>query len=133
MKECSKRIRKVWFLALIYLLMLTAESNSFPPIACEFYGTVALNLTNAPAGTIITAYDQSGIFCGRFTVVNSGYYGLLSCDGDDPDTTEDEGASSAENITFYINSLPTRRFYNFTWYQGSVRFVAIDVNYRPVL
>ncbi|MBN1156165.1 hypothetical protein JXA85_00980 [Candidatus Woesearchaeota archaeon] len=124
---------KKQLMIVLMLLLIPVFAEAFPPIACEFYGNVTINHTSAPVGTGITAYDADGVLCGSFSVVNTGYYGLLSCNGDDLDTSGDEGAISGENITFRINSLPTRRFFNFTWYQGSINFVYIDVNYAPVL
>jgi len=130
----SALILSVIVLSAIMLSCLVLDSAiAYPPIAAEFYGVVLINLSVAPAGTNITAYDPDGVLCGSFQVVNEGYFGLLSCNGDDVSTAADEGASDGENITFYINDLPTRRFYNFSWESAEFKFVYVDVNYRPVL
>ncbi len=55
-------------------------------------------------GTIIQAYDSSGVYCGKDTVVLEGTFGYFSVYGDDPATTGlDEGAEAGEPITFKIN------------------------------
>lgn len=61
------------------------------------------------AGSIIQAYDSSGVYCGIDTVrydseSGSNVFGYFSVYGDDPNTTElDEGAEAGEQITFKIN------------------------------
>jgi len=59
------------------------------------------------AGTIIQAYDPSGVYCGIDTVRMSGddaIFGYFSVYGDDPTSPGvDEGATAGEHITFKIN------------------------------
>ena len=60
-------------------------------------------------GTVIQAYDPSGVYCGTDTVrldseSGKAIFGYFSVYGDDPATTEiDEGATAGEHITFKIN------------------------------
>ena len=60
-------------------------------------------------GSIIQAYDSSGIYCGVDTVrydpvSGKDIFGYFSVYGDDPDTPVlDEGAVAGEHITFKIN------------------------------
>jgi hypothetical protein len=54
-------------------------------------------------GSIITAYDQSGVLCGIDTVESEGEFGYFSVYGDDPNSIEDEGADPGEEIVFKIN------------------------------
>ena len=57
-----------------------------------------------PIGSIIKAYDPSGIQCGEFIVVTTGQYGFLTVYRDDQTTLNiDEGAQPGDTITFYIN------------------------------
>ncbi|MFC2135549.1 hypothetical protein ACFLTH_13125, partial [Bacteroidota bacterium] len=72
----------------------------------EFYGTVTYYSSPAIVGGVIKAYYSNNILCGEFTIENEGYYGLLSCLGDDNTTSTVEGAPFNSSITFSINSLP---------------------------
>ncbi|NOZ05414.1 MAG: hypothetical protein GXP41_03550 [Chloroflexi bacterium] len=59
-----------------------------------------------PVGSIVRAFDSDGVVCGEYTVDHAGWYGLLSCYGDDPNTPGDEGARPNDPIHFTINDLP---------------------------
>jgi len=126
--------KKILTLMFIVFLVIIASARviSFPKIAAEFYGTATINWTNAPAGSNITAYDPDGVLCGYFIVSNKGYYGSLSCEGDDEETTTDEGAELNNNITFYVNNERAVMFGNTSWQSGA--FKEVDVcaqNYAP--
>jgi hypothetical protein len=54
-------------------------------------------------GSVIKAYDQSGVLCGMDTVHTAGSYGFMPVYGDDPLSPEDEGADDGELIDFEIN------------------------------
>ncbi len=59
-----------------------------------------------PVGSIIEAFDQSGVICGRDTVTDAhGKFGAMAVYGDDktPPDTLDEGMSTGEEIVFTIN------------------------------
>lgn len=75
---------------------------AIPPIANEFYGSIIDKGQPVGSGQV-EARTAAGIYCGNFNIVNSGYYGLLSCIGDDPDTTQVEGAVSGGGVNFYLN------------------------------
>jgi hypothetical protein len=53
-------------------------------------------------GDYVAVFDPSGVQCGECVVHTSGSYGLLPCDGDDPNTPEDEGAVSGDEIRLFI-------------------------------
>jgi hypothetical protein len=55
-----------------------------------------------PVGSVIRAYDPSGVLAGRAEVTLSGWY-LMAVYGNDPLTELDEGAISGDTITFTIN------------------------------
>lgn len=58
-----------------------------------------------PVGSVIRAYDLSGVLAGCTEVTLSGWY-LMAVYGDDPLTELDEGAESGDTITFTINDHP---------------------------
>ncbi|KKP77767.1 MAG: hypothetical protein UR78_C0030G0015, partial [Candidatus Moranbacteria bacterium GW2011_GWF2_35_39] len=57
----------------------------------------------AAQGTVIEVLDSSGARCGSFTLKEPGFYGYLSCNGDDPSTAQDEGASPGEYLLFVVD------------------------------
>jgi len=71
----------------------------------DFYGSATLyNGNPIPVGSIIDAYDSSGVHCGTFTVHTPGQYGFMAVYGDDSHSEGvDEGAEQGEPITFYVN------------------------------
>ncbi|NOZ06271.1 MAG: hypothetical protein GXP41_07980 [Chloroflexi bacterium] len=56
-------------------------------------------------GDTVAVYDPQDTQCGQFVVNKSGWYGLMSCYGDDPYTLEDEGAVAGDTLHFTINGL----------------------------
>ncbi|MBN2422097.1 hypothetical protein JXB41_02630 [Candidatus Woesearchaeota archaeon] len=106
--------------------------DSIPLIPTEFYGTVTIydvNNTPLPAGTIIETYAYNAS-CGVFYVQNTGYYGLLSCLGDDNSTSNTtEGAFQGQNILFRINNESTLTTGDTVWYSGE--FHRVDINPEP--
>ncbi|RLG24333.1 hypothetical protein DRN85_07835, partial [Methanosarcinales archaeon] len=126
--------KKILTLMLIVFLVVIASArvNSFPKIAAEFYGTAAINWTNASIGSNITAYDSDGVLCGYFIVLNKGYYGSLSCDGDDEETIIDEGAEPNDKIIFYVNNERAVFFGNTSWQSRTFKYVNVSAqNYPP--
>jgi len=76
------------------------------PWFVDFMGEQStLNGQPLPVGTIIRAYDPSGMLVGRTEVTLSGWY-LMAVYGDDPLTELDEGAESGDTIIFTINGQP---------------------------
>ena len=105
----NKNNLKFGIFVIIFLLSLSAVM-AIPPKPTEFYGTGRFFNANVPPGAVIRAYDSNGTMCGIFSVVYFGYYGTLSCEGDDPDTPVDEGAEPGDVITFKISIHDTTRF-----------------------
>ena len=55
-----------------------------------------------PVGILVEAFDPEGTKCGETTVGHAGWYGLLSCYRDDPETPQDEGAVPGDTIAFKV-------------------------------
>jgi hypothetical protein len=73
----------------------------------NFYSqNTILNGQPVPVGTLIEAFDPQGTKCGETIVNHVGWYGLLPCYRDDPDTPEDEGAMPGDTIAFRIAGSP---------------------------
>jgi len=109
------------FLSVFFLLVIPVFA--LPSLPTEFYGRIRYYNTNASAGGVIKAYDSSGTLCGSFTIVNEGFYGTLTCKGDDPETPGDEGATAGENISFQYLSGYTTPMGNTTWGYGMFQYV----------
>lgn len=88
---------------------------AFPVLPSQFYGEIIIDAEYAPIGTNISAFDNDGSLCGSFALEKNGEY-IISCKGDDPATSEDEGARENEYIIFRVNNKST--FYQAKWHQG---------------
>ena len=83
---------------------VAAQEITPTPYFTNFYDDASTyNGELLPVGTILTAYDQSGVLCGIDTVHTLGSYGFMPVYGDDPMSPEDEGADGGETIAFKIN------------------------------
>lgn len=88
------------------VLAATAWGQVIPTnVWADYYGRATLvNSLPAPTGSIVQAFDQSGVLCGQFTVVVAGQYGFMPVYGDDFRSTDvDEGLEVGEQIVFRIN------------------------------
>jgi hypothetical protein len=104
----------------LLLLLVLGQVQSIPTLPTEFYGTVKYYNIPASTGVVIRAYE-GGQLCGRFTISQRGYYGVLSCKGDWLETnTTDEGASEGSTITFTFDNSPTSTDGDATFTHGAL-------------
>jgi hypothetical protein len=74
----------------------------------SFYGSsVVCNGKPAAVGSVVRAYDPSGILCGECTVIAEGKYGLIAVYRDDPTTVQDEGAQPGDTLCFTVDGVAT--------------------------
>lgn len=91
-------------IGLLILLLNFYPALGIPPLPTEFYGYVQqFNQVSVP-GTTIKAYDPEGNICGTFKVVNTGYYGTLTCRGRDNTTSMGDGPDENDTITFRVGT-----------------------------
>ena len=109
-------------LALLLLAILPGTA-ALPPIAAEFYGQVMIEGNPAPPGTNITIQDSDENTCGSQATTSPGEFGLLSCNGDDPATSKDEGPASGETIFVKVNGINA---YNSTWQAGGLYKIRLE-------
>lgn len=77
----------------------------------NFYSSnTTLDGTPVPVGAVVTAYDPSGVLCGQKVVSQAGSYGFLACYFDDPNTSENEGITTGDKVTFRINGSAAGEF-----------------------
>jgi len=106
-------MRHLWILLLCLASLLVAAQTAHSvdelhptPWFVDFLGEEStLGGQPLPVGTVVRAYDPSGVLAGRAEVAVSGWY-LMPVYGDDPITELDEGAESGDTITFTINGQP---------------------------
>lgn len=89
--------------SLLMLLCLLSGAWAMPPLPHEFYGLAVVDGAYAAQGKVIEVLDSSGARCGSFMLREPGFYGYLSCNGDDPGTAQDEGASPGEPLLFVVD------------------------------
>jgi hypothetical protein len=92
------------------ILLLASPSFADDPIPTpvwtDFYGAVTVDGAPAQVGTIVEAFDPTGVICGRFIVSSIGLYGFMPVYGDDSQTAGvDEGATSGEALSFTVNGI----------------------------
>ncbi|MFQ5595791.1 MAG: hypothetical protein ACE5HA_16720 [Anaerolineae bacterium] len=104
-------MRRFWILLIsLAMLLLTAGAADGPhetPWWVDILGQQStLDGQPLPAGTIVRAYDPTGVLAGRVEVTLAGWY-LVSVYGDDPQTPElDEGAVAGDRIAFTVDGHP---------------------------
>jgi len=75
-----------------------------------------------PPGSIITAYDPTGVLCGATKTREDGSYGLMPIYRDDPYTQVDEGCQPGDMIGFKINGVPVYAQTPVYWTKNGDRF-----------
>lgn len=76
------------------------------PVWTDFYGTVSVEGSPAPIGSVVEAFDSTGVICGRFIVSRVGSYGFMPVYGDDSQTPSiDEGMTQGEVPSFTVNGV----------------------------
>ncbi|MBW2990758.1 hypothetical protein KY348_03570 [Candidatus Woesearchaeota archaeon] len=113
----------VLMLLFLFIILTPNFVSALPSLPTEFYGVIRDYNANASAGELVRAYDSGGTLCGSFTIVNDGFYGSLTCAGDDPETSTDEGATAGENISFRYKGGFTTVMGNNTWGYGVFQYV----------
>ncbi len=99
----------------------------------NFNGTVMFNGQLAPVGSVVDAFDPTGVHCGTFTVGSivdsAGIYGFMPVYRDDDTSLAiDHGADPGDTITFKVNGrVATITAGNPTWTaNGATPVVDID-------
>jgi hypothetical protein len=117
-----KKIR--WLTLLIFtigvVLFSTRSVYAFPPLPSSFNGTVKINGTNVPSGTIVSAWINGVPYKSAIVVYvapNMKY--LLNVPGDDSATPDPviEGGVDGDIIVFYIGNIKATQ--TATWNSGT--------------
>jgi hypothetical protein len=108
----KRAIAPAFAVTFIILLVVGAVADVIPTWEwVNFRGNATFNGQPVPVGSIIDAYDPTGVHCGTFTVNASGIYGYIAVYRDDPyapNDTTDEGADPGDTISFKVNGRPAQ-------------------------
>lgn len=104
------KVTRILVLALMVAIGMTAAAlGQVVPtnVWTDFGGTACtVNGNPMPVGSVVQAFDQSGVLCGERTTTSAGVYVATSVYGDDQFTpTIDEGCVMNEVITFRVNGI----------------------------
>lgn len=104
------KVTRILVLALMVAIGMTAAAlGQVVPtnVWTDFGGTACtVNGNPMPVGSVVQAFDQSGVLCGERTTTAAGVYVATSVYGDDQFTpTIDEGCVMNEVITFRVNGI----------------------------
>lgn len=95
---------KTAVLAAAIAIIAASPTQSQVPFCIFFDSTSTFDGKPVPVGSILEAFDQSGVSCGKDTVHTAGFYGFFPVLGDDPSSPGiDEGADPGETVRFTIN------------------------------
>jgi hypothetical protein len=128
------RVKRLFVILLSVGLLATAAQadDIYPnPAWTSFFGSgLTFNGLPAPIGSIVDAYDPSGVHIGRDTVHTAGQFGYMPAYGDDPSTPLlDEGAVTGDDVVFKVNGRPaTILSGNPDWSDQSTREVELTAN-----
>ena len=106
------------------------EIHSGPLFTLFYDSSSTYNGEPLKVGTVVDAFDQTGVWCGTDTVRETGLYGFMPVYGDDPETPLiDEGAVAGEDIVFKINDrLATIVSGDPAWADREERELGLEVN-----
>lgn len=110
--------------------LVAQQIHPNPAFALYYDSASTFNGEPIKVGTVIDAFDPSGVYCGTDTVREDGLYGFMSVYGDDPINTPDldEGAEPGDQIVFAINGrLATIVAGDPTWGDRAEVQVTLDV------
>ncbi|MBC8184729.1 T9SS type A sorting domain-containing protein [candidate division KSB1 bacterium] len=119
-------IKKQVLVFLIFLFCFAFISFAQPPQPSIFYGTIQVNGSDAPVGTIVKPTIGGIEYPSSFTITTAGQYGMLSVNGDDPSTTgTKEGGNNGEIIIFIAKVGETEYWLAPTgfWFSGNTKLL----------
>lgn len=95
---------KIAVLAAAIMIITASPAQSQVPFCIFFDSTSTFDGKPVPVGSILEAFDQSGVSAGKDTVLFAGFYGFFPVLGEDPSFPGiDEGAVEGEIVRFTIN------------------------------
>ena len=113
----------------VALALLTASVPpvlAFPPLPSSFYGTVKVDGTNVPLGTMVSAWINGVQYASASVSLYAGdTVHSLIVPGDDPDVPGKDGGVPGETIVFYIGN--QRADQTAIWQSG--RNLRLDLSY----
>ncbi len=115
----SKKFFKYAILVFLAGFLFSGIVSAFPPLPYILHGNAYYNGNLISKGAEIKAIDPNGTVCGTAIMPKDGEYWIY-IDGDDTETSEDEGARVGDIIKFV---------YNGTYAQEAVNWISGKFNY----
>ena len=89
----------------VNFILQPVPAVSTTPYNCDFWGgNATLDGYPLQVGDVISAVDPNGVICGAAMITTGPGQYLVHITGDDPETTEDEGAEEGDPIVFWLNN-----------------------------
>ncbi|MFA6073385.1 MAG: hypothetical protein WC758_04695 [Candidatus Woesearchaeota archaeon] len=94
--------RNLYLITVLFciLIIIIPVVLAAPPLPTEIYGVARLFNQPAGSGSVISVYDSSGNACGTYRMNVRGYFGVLTCRGEDDIAA---GPLEDEVLSFKIN------------------------------
>ncbi|KPA16027.1 secreted protein [Candidatus Magnetomorum sp. HK-1] len=121
-------LQKNLLVTILTLLSLLSAAQAFDgtvqitPISMDFFG----DIIGTQKGDVLTVVDPDQVVCGQFTIHKPNKYGFLHVYGDDPATSNDEGAEISDKLTFLINQKPVIMSDDIIW-SGDKKRQRLDI------
>ncbi len=98
-------VRGTLLLAVILVALFATTVRAVPPLPSTFYGTVKVDGSNVPDGTLVSAWIEGVKYAesATFTFSGESWYNV-DVPGDDPDTPGKDGGEEGDTVVFLIGS-----------------------------
>jgi hypothetical protein len=134
---CRSWLKIMFFiLAILSCLQSATPALAFPPLPSGFYGTVKINGTSVPDGTLVRVIINGIPYAETHTLTYQGSSVFqMSVPGDDLSTTDLEGGKDGDIVHFSIANFQITQ--TGTWHSGTnVEFnlnSLLFLTYAPIL
>jgi hypothetical protein len=118
---------------MVIILLSVSITSAKTPAPASFFGHVFIENSSAVVGTTIEVKDSSNISCGTYIVQQIGVYGLLICNGDDPQTSGYEGAVPGANLSFYVDGKMALTGESIAWESGVLKETNLNLDKSFIL
>ena len=127
MRHTWKRKRPLFVLAiaLLYLLAFATPAFAVPILPYGPWGSVTINGSSAPDGTVVTA-EIGGVQYAQTTTTGGGFY-TIDVPSDDTDTPGKDGGTAGETVVFKVNGYTANE--TGSWTSGDSSRLDLTVNF----
>ncbi|MFH1835803.1 MAG: hypothetical protein ABH851_06415 [Methanobacteriota archaeon] len=87
---------------LLFFLSVSICVSAEPPNPAGYYGSLLIDGSPAPVGTVVEAWINGVHYPPDFVVTTPGIFGIMSVNGDDPATPGSEGGIGGDTVVFKV-------------------------------